>query len=88
MQIEQAARLRWLPLGEQPITYLKFNRNALLRMDAKTRAEYEEIRIRSATMTPNEARRFEDETGYPGGDRFYLTKNYAPIDGETTNAKK
>lgn len=85
VQIEQAARLRWLPRTAQADTYLKFNRNALLRMDAKTRAEYQEIRIRSATMSPNEARRYEDESPYPGGDRFYITKNYGPIpeDGAT-----
>lgn len=84
--IEQAARLRWLPIDQQDNTYFKFNRNSLLRMDAKTRAEYAEIRIRSATMTPNEARAFEEDSAYDGGDTFYLTKNYGPI-GDLQNAQ-
>lgn len=79
VQFEQAARVRWLTRAQQTSNYFRFNRNALLRMDAKTRAEYGEIRIRTATMTPNEFRSFEDESPYDGGEAFYITKNYGSI---------
>ena len=80
VQFEQAARIRWLPIAQQDSTYFKFNRNALLRMDAQARAETNEIRIRSATMTPNEARALDEMSAYDGGDQFYMTLNYEPID--------
>lgn len=56
---------------------VKFNADAVLRMDAKARAELHEIRLRTGTRTPNEVRRLEDEDpfddpkydepGVPGG---------------------
>jgi hypothetical protein len=51
-------------------------------MDAKGRAETNEIRIRSGQMTPNEAREKDDVSAYPGGDKFYMTSNYTPINGD------
>ena len=50
-------------------------------MDAKGRAETNEIKIRSGVMTPNEAREKDDVSAYDGGDQFYMTSNHAPIDG-------
>lgn len=79
VQFEQAARVRWLPTDQQAATYFKFNRNALLRMNAKERAQTNEIKIRSAQMTPNESRSLDEMSAYPGGDQFYITKNYSPI---------
>ena len=78
---EQAARIRWLTEEEQGNQYFKFIREALLRMDAKTRAETNEIKIRSGQMAPNEAREKDDESAYAEGDKFYMTSNYAPIGG-------
>lgn len=80
VQFEQAARVRWLPTAEQVNTYYKFNRGALLRMDTKSRAEANEINIRSGLMTPNEGRSREEWSAYEGGDTYYMTRNYAPID--------
>lgn len=76
---EEAARIRWLSQEEQGDTYFKFNRSALLRMDARTRAETNEVKIRSGQMTPNEAREKDDVSAYDQGDEFYMTSNYAPI---------
>lgn len=76
---EEAARIRWLTNQEQSENYFKFNRSSLLRMDSKTRAETNEIRIRSSQMSPNEARAKDDMDGYEGGDQFYISSNYAPI---------
>lgn len=41
--------------------YVKLNRGSLLAMDPKTRAEVNKIRIDSRTLTPDEARAFEDQ---------------------------
>jgi HK97 family phage portal protein len=79
VQWEQAARLAWLPEAEQAENYFKFNRNAILRMTPKTRAELHEIEIRSATLKPNEARAFEDRDAYPLGDKFYMSRNNAEV---------
>jgi HK97 family phage portal protein len=86
VQWEQAARLNWTSQQEQPTTYWKFVREALLRTNAKTRAELHEIKIRSGQMTPNEAREVEDMSGYSNGDDFYMTSNYQKM-GVPANAQ-
>jgi HK97 family phage portal protein len=77
---EEGARIRWLPSAEQSDTYFKFVRESLLRMDSKTRAEVIEINIRSGIMTPNEGCEKNDMSGYPEGDRHYISANVAPIE--------
>jgi len=82
VQWEQAARLRWLSEADQKGNYFKFIREAILRTNAKSRAELHEIQMRSGTLTPNESREIEDRDGYPEGSKFYMTKNYGPVSGE------
>jgi HK97 family phage portal protein len=48
---------------------VKFNRNAILRADPKTRNEIYDVRLKNKTMTVNEVRRLEDET--PFADPMY-----------------
>jgi HK97 family phage portal protein len=79
---EEAARIRWLTEREQINTFFKFIRESLLRMDSKTRAETNEVLIRSGQRSPNEAREKDDMSAYPGGDKKYMASNIAPI-GET-----
>lgn len=79
---EEAARIRWLSREEQATTYFRFVRDSLLRMDSKSRAETNEIRIRSGQMSPNEAREKDDVSAYTGGDKFYMAGNIFAIDGE------
>lgn len=81
VQWEQAARIKWLSEAEQGNTYFKFIREALLRTDAKTRADYMSTRINSGQMTPNEARAIEDVSGYAEGDNFYMAANIVKIGG-------
>jgi HK97 family phage portal protein len=83
---EEGARIRWLTTAEQSTDYFKFNRDSLLRMTAKERAETNEILIRSAQRTPNEARSKDDLDADPRLDEFYMTNNYSPIGG-THNAQ-
>lgn len=78
---EEAARISWLARGEQANTYFKFIRESLLRMDSKTRAEVEAIRIQNAMLTPNEALEKEDMNGYPEGNRHYMAANIQAIGG-------
>jgi HK97 family phage portal protein len=87
---EEAARIRWLSNAEQPNTYFKFIREALLRMDSKARADSMMIRIQNGMMTPNEAREKDDMSAYAEGDRHYMAGNILPIGGnnETSTTGK
>jgi HK97 family phage portal protein len=85
VQIEQAAQVKWLNYIEQNSMYFRFNRDVLLRTDAKTRAEYLEKKIFSGQMTPNEARMIDDMPAYEGGDEHYIPANMGRI-GSMSNA--
>ena len=95
VQWEQASALRWLSEDEQNYMYMRFNRDVLLRTDAKTRAEVLEKRIFSGQITPNEARAIEDASAYDGGDAHYIPANMGRVatdgsvitGGGMTNAK-
>ncbi len=87
VQIEQAARLKWLSDVEQASTYFRFERNALLRTDAKTRSEMLQARIMSGQLTPNEARQIEDLQEYEGGDGHYLPVNAALVGSDGSVGK-
>lgn len=80
VQWEQGARVKWLPDSQITSDYFKWNREAFLRTDAKSRAELFQLRINNGTMTPNQARRIEDENPYPLGDQYYMTRNNAPVE--------
>jgi HK97 family phage portal protein len=84
VQIEQAAQVAWLTQEEQAYSYWRFNRKAMLRMDAKTRSVYLKDNILSAQMTPNEARAVEDEPAYPGGDLHFIPSNMAVVNPDGT----
>jgi HK97 family phage portal protein len=90
VQWEQAARLKWLRAEERGNTYLRFVREAMLWMDAKTRSEYLKSMILSGQMTPNEARQVNDMSAYKGGDTYYIPSNMARVlaDGSLDAAGK
>jgi HK97 family phage portal protein len=79
VQWEQAARLKWLRQEEQGYTYLRFNRNALLRTDPETRGKYLKEMISCGIFSPNEARQIEDLSPYEGGDAHYIPSNMARV---------
>lgn len=63
--------------------FVKLNRSAFLAMDDKTRAELLKLRIDSRTLTPDQARRIEDEPpltddDYTQFDRLFGSKNPTP----------
>lgn len=76
---EEGARVRWISREQQVNTYFKFKREALLRMDAKARAEINNIKIQSGQMTPNEGRAQDEMNPYPEGDQFWMASNIQPI---------
>lgn len=88
VQWEQAAAIKWLTEEEQNFMYFRFNRDALLRTDARSRAETLEKRIFSGQLSPNEARQIEDLSAYPGGGQRYIPANMAVVgtDGRLLSA--
>jgi len=82
--------LQWLVRWEQSLDvklltpeerkkgmFIKFNFDALLRPDAKTRAEIAEINWRMGVPL-NVSRRIDDQNPIDGGDVSYVPLNYAP----------
>jgi HK97 family phage portal protein len=64
----------WVTLMEEfvssmvpPSEYVKVNTGALVKVDVKTQAEVETLRIRGGWGTPDEAREHEDRPPLPGG---------------------
>ena len=60
--------------------YFKFNLNALLRGDMKTRGDFYFKGVRTGLFKPNECRAWEDLPPEPGGDKLYLSGDLYPID--------
>lgn len=76
---EEAARVRWLSRNEQENTYFKFKREALLRMNAKERAEINSLKVQNGALTPNAWRAQDEENPYPEGDQYWMASNIQPI---------
>lgn len=79
VQIEQAARLKWLDFADQADKFFRFERKALLQIDSKTQAEFINTKIMSGIYSPNEARAIDDLTPYEGGDERYIQSSMAEI---------
>ncbi len=79
IQAEEVDAQRILTEMEQEIAYIRFNRDALLRTDAKTRTETIQKRVQMGALTPNEGRQIEDLPAYEGGDGHYFPANMAQI---------
>ncbi len=58
--------------------YSKFNMDALLRGDAKTRAMFLRTHFHMGTMNRNEIRALEDQNPIEGGDTYYIPMNLTP----------
>ena len=90
VQWEEAAYLKWQSESEQKDTYFKFIRESVLRTSAKTRAELNEIYLRTRQRTPDEMREKDDygASSDGGGDKFYLTTSYAVSDPDHVSANE
>lgn len=79
-QYEQELNRKLLtPVERRRGWYFKFNTNALLRGDMKTRGEFYFKGIRSGWFKPNEVRAYEDLPPESGGDKLYMSKDLFPI---------
>ncbi|TPM92937.1 phage portal protein [Mesorhizobium sp. B2-1-3A] len=65
-----------IPAAE-PDLYARFNRNALVRSDLKTRQAYYVSMLQWGVYSPNEVRALEDENPREGGDIYYPPPNTA-----------
>jgi HK97 family phage portal protein len=79
IQAEEVDAQRLLTEDEQEYTYIRFNRDALLRTDSKTRTETLEKRILSGQLTLNQALQIEDQPAFRGGDIRFIPANMATI---------
>jgi HK97 family phage portal protein len=79
--IEQRIWMSLLTDEEQKTHYAKFNQDALLRGDAKSRAEALDIEVRNGVRSPNEWRELNDMNPREGGD-IYLTPTNMTINGQ------
>ncbi len=68
--------------------YTKFNVNAILRADPKTRYEGYRIAIQSGFLTPNEVRALEELEPKEGGDKLLINGNMLPIEMAGEQYKK
>jgi HK97 family phage portal protein len=79
VQIEQVFGIKLVRLEEQGRKYFRFTREALMRMDAKSRAEYLNFKVNNGQMTPNEARQVDDMNPFEGGDSHYMQSSMGVI---------
>lgn len=68
--------------------YYKFNVNALLRGDMKTRGEFYFKMMRSGGYKPNEIRALEELPPEPGGDKLFISGDLYPMDMPVSERKK
>ena len=59
--------------------YIKFNVDAILRSDIKTRYEAYRMGIQSGFITPNEVRAMEEREPLEGGDKLIVNGNMMPL---------
>lgn len=85
---ESAIRRDLLTAEERKKYYAKFNVNALLRGDFKSRMEGYQIGINSEMLSPNEAREFEDWNPYEGGDEYRTRTSTTRDTGKEEPAKQ
>lgn len=78
--IETEFERKLLTDSEKKKLQIRFNVDALLRADAKTRAELYRSGIQNAWMKPNEARAFEELNKIDGGDQTFIQMNMVPLD--------
>lgn len=68
--------------------YIKFNVDAILRADIKTRYESYRTGVQGGFVTANEVRGLEEKEALPGGDKLLINGNMMPIEMAGEQYKK
>lgn len=84
---EEAVGLQLLDWVTNPDLYARFNRNAMVRGDIKTRWEAYVKGLQWGVMSPNDVLAKEDENPRPGGDIYYPPPNMTRKDGSGDGAE-
>ncbi|WPG35141.1 phage portal protein [Variovorax sp. EBFNA2] len=79
VNIEQAVRKRVMTPAQRARMAIEFNLDALLRGNAKDRAEIAAKKVQNGLATRNEMRQLENEQPLPGGDVLTVQANLLPI---------
>ena len=64
---------------QRAVLHVEYNHDALLRGNARDRAELYSIMVQNGVMTRNEARRLENLPAVDGGDELTAQVNLAPL---------
>lgn len=80
VKLEAEFEEKLLRYDERGKLYVKFETNALMRSDAKTRGEFYAIMKRNGLMTANEIRAKEDMNRYEGGDHYFIEANMQTVE--------
>lgn len=83
-RIEQRISVSLLSSSERTNHYPKFNVNALLRGDMKSRSEYMWRRFQMGSLSPNGIRELEDENPIEGGDSYWVPANMMDLENAET----
>ena len=87
VNFEQEIKQQLIAQQDRLRLFAKFNANALLRGDFKSRMEGYGIGIQNSITAPNEARDLEDMPPYPGGEKHQMQQNMTFVsEGGTPNA--
>jgi HK97 family phage portal protein len=79
-KVEQRIRKQLVPLRDQRDVYAEFNREAMLQMDSKAKAEFIRAMVSSAVMTPDEARdKLNMERKGDAADELWMQGAMQPI---------
>ncbi|SLJ98186.1 MULTISPECIES: phage portal protein [unclassified Paenibacillus] len=68
--------------------FVRFNADAILRADFKTRMDALDKAVKGGIYTPNEGRAYENKAPLPGGDRLYVNGNVIPLEEAGNQYKK
>ena len=77
-RLESSMKKHLIPMSDWGRVEFEFDFDALLRADAKTRAEAQRASINAGVLTPNEARKQEGRAPKDGGDEIYLNGSLVP----------
>lgn len=80
VNIEQAVRKRVMTPRQRANMACEFSLDALLRGNAKDRAEIASKKVQNGLATRNEMRQLENEAPVPGGDLLTVQGNLLPLD--------